>query len=195
MSVEKLPFLFLDILRGGAVWQLVGLIRRRSQVQILPPQPLRDRAVWQLAVLISRKSWVQIPFPLPIDAHSDNFLLKIFQLIWQSICLLNKVQLVQFQQIFHLRLVYGWVAQLVEQRTENPRVDGSTPSPATIRPRTGIHAIYLMSLRPISVAAWLEELPTLFYIFISIQKQKNTSAMASFTSRLEGPACFSCHCF
>jgi hypothetical protein len=25
--------------RGGAVWQLVGLITRRSQVQILPPQP------------------------------------------------------------------------------------------------------------------------------------------------------------
>ncbi len=27
--------------RGGAVWQLVGLITRRSQVQILPPQPRR----------------------------------------------------------------------------------------------------------------------------------------------------------
>jgi hypothetical protein len=27
-------------LRGGAVWQLVGLITRRSQVQILPPLPL-----------------------------------------------------------------------------------------------------------------------------------------------------------
>ena len=25
--------------RGGAAWQLVGLITRRSQVQILPPQP------------------------------------------------------------------------------------------------------------------------------------------------------------
>ena len=25
--------------RGGAVWQLVGLITRRSQVQILSPQP------------------------------------------------------------------------------------------------------------------------------------------------------------
>src|SRR5438552_4033505 len=25
--------------RGGAVWQLVGLITRRSKVQILPPQP------------------------------------------------------------------------------------------------------------------------------------------------------------
>ena len=26
--------------RGGAVWQLVGLITRRSQVQILSPQPV-----------------------------------------------------------------------------------------------------------------------------------------------------------
>src|ERR1700674_203063 len=26
----------------------------------------------------------------------------------------------------------GWVAQLVEQRTENPRVGGSIPSPATL---------------------------------------------------------------
>ncbi len=26
--------------RGGAVWQLVGLITRRSKVQILPPQPI-----------------------------------------------------------------------------------------------------------------------------------------------------------
>ena len=29
----------LTLLRGGAVWQLVGLITRRSQVQILPPLP------------------------------------------------------------------------------------------------------------------------------------------------------------
>ena len=30
---------YYSISRGGAVWQLVGLITRRSQVQILPPQP------------------------------------------------------------------------------------------------------------------------------------------------------------
>src|SRR5215813_6685338 len=30
--------------RGGAVWQLVGLITRRSQVQILPPQPKFSRS-------------------------------------------------------------------------------------------------------------------------------------------------------
>src|SRR5580658_6780329 len=29
------------LVRGGAVWQLVGLITRRSQVQILPPLPIQ----------------------------------------------------------------------------------------------------------------------------------------------------------
>lgn len=29
---------FNNITRGGAVWKLVGLITRRPQVQILPPQ-------------------------------------------------------------------------------------------------------------------------------------------------------------
>ena len=36
LSVGKI---FSLLTRGGAVWQLVGLITRRSQVQILPPQP------------------------------------------------------------------------------------------------------------------------------------------------------------
>lgn len=101
------------------------------------------------------------PAPATIDAHSKFFFLKIFQLIWQSICLLNKVQSVRIRQIFHLRLVYGWVAQLVEQRTENPRVGGSTPSPATIRPRSGdpCHLSYVFTTY--IVAARLEEMPTL----------------------------------
>jgi hypothetical protein len=30
------------------------------------------------------------------------------------------------------RAIYGWVAQLAEQWTENPRVGGSIPPPATI---------------------------------------------------------------
>src|SRR5690625_6861377 len=33
----KTSYTFIS--RGGAVWQLVGLITQRSQVQILPPQP------------------------------------------------------------------------------------------------------------------------------------------------------------
>src|SRR5215467_38881 len=36
--VECAPLL----VRGGAVWQLVGLITRRSQVQILPPLPTKS---------------------------------------------------------------------------------------------------------------------------------------------------------
>ena len=61
------------ITRGGAVWKLVGLITRRSQVQILPPQFF----VRTLSVLT--------------DGHAQ-------------------------------------IAQLVEQRTENPRVVGSIPT-------------------------------------------------------------------
>ena len=55
--------------RDGAVWKLVGLITRRSQVQILSPQ-------------FNAKAFAQL-------------------------------------------------AQLVEQRTENPRVSGSIPEPGT----------------------------------------------------------------
>ena len=61
------------ITRGGAVWKLVGLITRRSQVQILPPHFF----VRTLSVLT--------------DGHAQ-------------------------------------IAQLVEQRTENPRVVGSIPT-------------------------------------------------------------------
>ena len=32
-------------MRGGAVWQLVGLITRRSQVRILPPLPSNRKLV------------------------------------------------------------------------------------------------------------------------------------------------------
>ncbi len=32
------------LMRGGAVWKLVGLITRRSQVQILPPLPIEQMA-------------------------------------------------------------------------------------------------------------------------------------------------------
>src|SRR5690349_22703223 len=44
------PHIIAGLLRGGAVWQLVGLITRRSQVQILPPlpPPLASKAPWSL---------------------------------------------------------------------------------------------------------------------------------------------------
>ena len=43
------------LVRGGAVWQLVGLITRRSQVQILPPLPTRHqtRAIPETGSLFS----------------------------------------------------------------------------------------------------------------------------------------------
>src|SRR5205823_14309372 len=34
---------FPPMSRGGAVWSLVGLITQRSQVQILPPQPIETK--------------------------------------------------------------------------------------------------------------------------------------------------------
>ena len=61
------------ITRGGAVWKLVGLITRRSQVQILPPQ----------------------------------FFVRTLSMLTD---------------------VHAQIAQLVEQRTENPRVVGSIPT-------------------------------------------------------------------
>src|SRR5688572_17506290 len=44
------------LMRGGAVWQLVGLITRRSQVQILPPLPASagERPLRRLFFLVAR---------------------------------------------------------------------------------------------------------------------------------------------
>src|SRR5690606_7510144 len=43
--------------RGGAVWQLVGLITRRSQVQILPPLPSFARKRRPRRVAVLRWDW------------------------------------------------------------------------------------------------------------------------------------------
>src|SRR5699024_10576605 len=40
------------ISRGGAVWPLVGLITQRSQVQILPPQPIIIRMKLSMFIFI-----------------------------------------------------------------------------------------------------------------------------------------------
>jgi hypothetical protein len=40
-----------------------------------------------------------------------------------------------FHFLFNSRLLYGQIAQLVEQRIENPRVGGSIPSLATTQIR------------------------------------------------------------
>ncbi len=71
-----------NISRGGAVWKLVGLITRRSQVQILSPQFFF--------------------FAL----HSADAVTTLAQ-----------------RHVAH----QAQLAQLVEQRTENPRVSGSIP--------------------------------------------------------------------
>ena len=47
-------FIIPLLLRGGAVWQLVGLITRRSQVQILPPLPLSV-----LGICIDYRKWAR----------------------------------------------------------------------------------------------------------------------------------------
>ena len=70
MHVLKQSLIIPLLMRGGAVWQLVGLITRRSQVQILPPLPSKEIA---FEVLLRRRfsllfasfpsDWGQIPFP------------------------------------------------------------------------------------------------------------------------------------
>ena len=43
-----------SLTRGGAVWQLVGLITRRSQVQILPPQPICEAQPFSVGLFALR---------------------------------------------------------------------------------------------------------------------------------------------
>ncbi|MDK2885079.1 MAG: hypothetical protein PWQ33_1658 [Pseudothermotoga sp.] len=43
----KSDLLKIYALRGGAVWQLVGLITQRSQVQILPPLPEINKNIFK----------------------------------------------------------------------------------------------------------------------------------------------------
>jgi hypothetical protein len=55
------------------------------------------------------------------------------------------VERVAFSALVTLR--DGWVAQLAEQWTENPRVAGSIPAPATSSPRT--HVLILERMRAV----------------------------------------------
>ena len=77
--------------RDRAAWQLVGLITRRSQVQILLPQPFGS--------VVQRS--------ITSACHAEDRGFK------------------------SLRNRHGSIAQLVEQRTENPCVTGSIPVGAT----------------------------------------------------------------
>ena len=85
------------ISRDGAVWQLVGLITRRSEVQILLPQPIFNNMV----------SWCSWLTRLPVT---------------QKIAGSSPVE---------TAIIFGFIAQSVEQGTENPCVAGSIPAGAT----------------------------------------------------------------
>ena len=84
------------ITRGGAVWKLVGLITRRSQVQIL--SPLLNAQIAQLVE--QRTENPRVTGSIPVLG------------IFFSICLLLK---------------YGPLAQVVEHLTFNQVVWGSNP--------------------------------------------------------------------
>jgi hypothetical protein len=43
--------------------------------------------------------------------------------------------------------VTGWIAQLVEQRTENPRVAGSIPAPATPLIASRVFPLFILEKR------------------------------------------------
>ena len=91
------PFLNNNfITRGGAVWKLVGLITRRSQVQIL--SPLFNAQIAQLVE--QRTENPRVTGSIPVLG------------IFLSICLL---------------LNYGPLAQVVEHLTFNQVVWGSNP--------------------------------------------------------------------
>ena len=105
--------LYIDI-AGWSSWQLVGLITRRSLVQIHPPQP--------------NGSVVQRLSRLPVT-----------QKIASSI-------------LVGTAIFYGFIAQSVEQRTENPCVGGSIPPEATI--------IYYRSQRMYPQINWIDRLTT-----------------------------------
>ncbi len=81
-----------SLVRGGAVWQLVGLITRRSQVQILPPLPLNPWSIpdtWVTvytghigntlaskgfsALVTLPHSWVEEPQVVVHKAHQPDF--------------------------------------------------------------------------------------------------------------------------
>ena len=55
------------LVRGGAVWQLVGLITRRSEVQILPPLPIEPLRFKDLGVFP----------PVPTDSETVKVVINL----------------------------------------------------------------------------------------------------------------------
>ena len=90
----------LVVPRGGAVWKLVGLITRRSQVQIL--SPLLNA---QLAQLVEQRTEnPRVTGSIPV---LGTFLYHKEIMVWS---------------------IYGRLAQVVEHLTFNQVVEGSSPS-------------------------------------------------------------------
>ena len=91
--------------RGGAVWQLVGLITRRSEVQILPPQPFGGIA--QLA-----RAFGSYPKCHVFESHC-RYQRKAFK-IWcfesfSLFCFWNKSTTATSWQLFSLSIIaHGW---------------------------------------------------------------------------------------
>ena len=104
------------ISRGGAVWKLVGLITRRSQVQILLPQLTHciyaDVSNAQIAQLVEQRTEnPRVTGSIPV--------LGIFLCYKIFISAENKTE-------------YGRVAQVVEHLTFNQVVRGSNPRTLTL---------------------------------------------------------------
>ncbi len=106
--------------RGGSVVAAVRLRRQRSGPgsDFLPPSVAEDGDSYKMD--IAQAACWKHPRRLPSCSasgilHSDA-----------------PARLAARRRARTPRTGHGWVAQLVEQRTENPRVGGSIPSPATI---------------------------------------------------------------
>ena len=106
------PFVLKKIIsRGGAVWKLVGLITRRSQVQILSPQS-ENCLVFVLIEFMKQA----LPRQLSRQSRGLKILVSLVRFrLWAFFIgnfILNK---------------YGILAQLVEHLTFNQGVPGSNP--------------------------------------------------------------------
>ena len=81
----------------------------------------RDGAAWQLAGLITQRSLVQIHLPQPKWSRGVAVI--------TSAC---HAEDREFDSRRDRHFLFGFIAQSVEQRTENPCVAGSIPAEATI---------------------------------------------------------------
>ncbi len=105
--------------RGGAVRKLVGLITRRSQVQILPPQPKRRcSSVGESMRFIPAVSVVRFHSPPPFLKNRKPENGRLLPSPSDFCFILDRKQ------------IAGWSSQEA-RRAHNPKVAGSNPAPAT----------------------------------------------------------------